>query len=300
MARRFGGEEGKMAAKVFAKLTPPIDRALSAFSSVDQAEVGRRLNAHQYAVFSEMQKNLLLLKKQRYDKELTEHDVPSEILSRFRGKTGKIMIQIYPREDIWEREPLARFVADLRTVDPEVTGTPVQNFEYIGLLRDSYLQATGEAMIAIAVLIMIHFRSVRLTMLTLLPLGLGMAWTLLAMPILGIRFNPANIITLPLVVGAGVAYGVYTVDRYREMGTADIWGTSTGKAILLSALTTIIGFGSLIPARHQGIASLGTLMTIGITMCMIAALYVLPALIELSQRRNHSPRPRPESKPALR
>lgn len=300
MARRFGGEEGKMAAKVFEKLTPPIDRALNAFSSVDQAEVGRRLNAHQYAVFSEMQKNLLLLKKQRYDKELTQEDVPPEILSRFRGKTGKIMIQIYPREDVWEREPLARFVSDMRTVDPDVTGTPVQNYEYIGLLRDSYLQATGEAMIAIAVLILVHFRSLRLTTLTLLPLGLGMAWTLLAMPILGIRFNPANIITLPLVIGAGVAYGVYTVDRYREMGTADIWGTSTGKAILLSALTTTIGFGSLIPAKHQGIASLGTLMTIGIAMCMIAALYVLPALIELSSRRNNRQRPRPESHPALR
>ena len=300
MARRFGGAEGKMAAKVFAKLTPPIDRALKAFSTVDQAEVGRRLNAHQYAVFSEMQKNLLLLKKQRYDKELTEHDVPPEILSRFRGKTGKIMIQIYSKEDVWEREPLTRFVEDLRSVDPDVTGTPVQNFEYIELLKRSYLEATGEAMIAIAVLIMLYFRSLRLTLLTLLPLGLGMAWTLLAMPILGIRFNPANIITLPLVVGAGVAYGVYTVDRYHEMGTADIWGTSTGKAILLSALTTTIGFGSLIPARHQGIASLGTLMTIGITMCMIAALYVLPVFIELSQRKNSRQQARPESKPALR
>jgi hopanoid biosynthesis associated RND transporter like protein HpnN len=300
MARKFGGEEGRMASKVFAKLTPPIDRALKAFSDVGQEEVGRRLNAHQLAVFGEMQKNLQLLKKQRYDKELTETDVPPEILSRFRGKSGKIMIQVYPKQNVWEREPLAQFVEEMRTVDAEVTGTPVQNFEYIGLLRDSYLQATGEALVAISILILIHFRSIRLTVLTLLPLGLGMAWTLLAMPILGLRFNPANIITLPLVVGAGVAYGVYTVDRYREMGTADIWGTSTGKAILLSAMTTIIGFGSLIPARHQGIASLGTLMMIGITMCMISALYVLPSLIELSRRSSGKPRSRPKTEPALR
>ncbi len=299
MARKYGGAEGRMASKVFEKLTPPIDRALNAFSSLDQKEVGKRLNAHQYAVFSEMQKNLLLLKKQRYDRELTENDVPAEIRSRFRGKTGKIMIQVYPKEDIWDREPLARFVEDLRSVDPEVTGTPVQNFEYIGLLRDSYLQATGEAMVAIAVLILIHFRSFRLTMLTLLPLGLGMAWTLLAMPILNLHFNPANIITLPLVVGAGVAYGVYTVARYREMGSADIFSTSTGKAVLLSALTTIFGFGSLMLARHQGIASLGTLMTLGITMCMIASLYVLPAMIELSQRRK-STQGRPKPQPAVR
>jgi predicted RND superfamily exporter protein len=136
--------------------------------------------------------------------------------------------------------------------------------------------------------------NLRYVVMTLLPLGLGICWTLLAMPILGIRFNPANIITLPLVVGAGVAYGVYTVDRYRETGSADIFGTSTGKAILLSALTTMFGFGSLIIARHQGIASLGLLMTLGITMCMVAALYVLPALIELTQGKKKTG-PRRES-----
>ncbi|MBV9463577.1 MAG: MMPL family transporter, partial [Verrucomicrobiae bacterium] len=131
-----------------------------------------------------------------------------------------------------------------------------------------------------------NWRALVYTMMACLPLGLGIVWTLGAMPILHLRFNPANIITLPLVIGAGVAYGVYTTDRFRETHSPAIFSTSTGKAVLLSAITTMFGFGSLILATHRGIASLGLLMTLGITMCMITALYVLPALLDFILRRS--------------
>jgi predicted RND superfamily exporter protein len=57
--------------------------------------------------------------------------------------------------------------------------------------------------------------------------------------------------------------------------------TSTGKAVIVSALNTIAGFGSLLVAKHQGISSLGAVMAIGTGMCMLASLTVLPAVLHL-------------------
>ncbi|HWH68917.1 MAG TPA: MMPL family transporter, partial [Candidatus Sulfotelmatobacter sp.] len=60
---------------------------------------------------------------------------------------------------------------------------------------------------------------------------------------------------------------------------------STGKAVLVSGLTSIAGFGSLILAKHRGIQSLGLVMSVGLATCMIAGLTFLPALLNLSARR---------------
>ena len=101
---------------------------------------------------------------------------------------------------------------------------------------------------------------------------------------MGVPFNPANIMTLPLVVGIGVTNGIHILNRFSEEQRASILAKSTGKAVLVSALTTIAGFGSLIPAKHQGIASLGIVMSLGVAACMIAALTFLPALLEWLMR----------------
>jgi predicted RND superfamily exporter protein len=134
-------------------------------------------------------------------------------------------------------------------------------------------------------MIFLHFRSVVATLLTLIPLAVGCIWTLGWMPIHALQFNPANIIALPLTVGIGIAFGVYLVDRFRETGVAGSFCNSTGRAILLSALTTMIGFGSLIPGNHQGIATLGTLMTGGVGYCLLSALIVLPPILEIFRRK---------------
>jgi predicted RND superfamily exporter protein len=96
-----------------------------------------------------------------------------------------------------------------------------------------------------------------------------------------IPFNPANIMTLPLVIGIGVTNGIHILNRYAEERTAGILARSTGKAVLVSGLTAIAGFGSLILAQHRGIRSLGLVMSGGIALCMIAGLTFLPALLNL-------------------
>ena len=101
------------------------------------------------------------------------------------------------------------------------------------------------------------------------------------MGVFQIPFNPANIMTLPLVIGIGVTNGIHILNRFAEEQHPSILARSTGKAVLVSGLTAIAGFGSLTLARHRGIQSLGSVMSIGITTCMIAALTLLPALLSL-------------------
>ena len=96
-----------------------------------------------------------------------------------------------------------------------------------------------------------------------------------------VPFNPANIMTLPLVIGIGVTNGIHILNRYAEERTPGILARSTGKAVLVSGLTAIAGFGSLMLAQHRGIHSLGVIMSVGIATCMIAGLTFLPALLNL-------------------
>jgi predicted RND superfamily exporter protein len=129
-------------------------------------------------------------------------------------------------------------------------------------------------------LLIVVLRSVRDTMLVILPLALAALLTVAASVLLGISFNFANVIVLPLLAGLGVASGIHLVARARDpaRGMA-LMQTSTPRAVILSALTTIGSFGSLAISSHRGTASMGELLTIAIAFTLICTLIVLPALM---------------------
>jgi predicted RND superfamily exporter protein len=120
--------------------------------------------------------------------------------------------------------------------------------------------------------------------LSLLPVAIGALWLAGLMGRLGIPINLANIMTLPLVIGIGVTNGIHILNRFAEERTPGILSRSTGKAVLVSGLTAIAGFGSLMLAQHHGLYTLGCLMATGIATCMIAGLTFLPALLNLLGR----------------
>jgi len=216
---------------------------------------------------------------------MTLEDVPPKVRQMFVGKTGKFLVRVFPKENIWNREPLVKFVHDVQPVAPTVTGTPLGLYEFVDILLRGYIKAALWALLVITVLIFVDFRGAYATLLVLLPLIVGMTWMVGAMTLVHIEFNPANIMVLPLMVGIGVAYGIYVVQRFREDGEATFYSKSTGRAVVLSALTAMIAFGSLIIGAHRGIRSLGMVMTIGIGACLIAALALLPALLEIARRK---------------
>jgi len=264
-----------------------LRRSIIAFRKemlVETAEVKARLFQFQTALFTDIRETFQALQTQDVSGPMHSEDLPIALRNRFIGQSGKYLLQVYPKEDVWQRDKQEEFVKEVRTIDPNVTGTPVQLYEYTTLLKDSYKEAAWYALGAIAILVFIHFRSVAAVVLALLPVGIGAIWMTGLMGRFGISFNPANIMTLPLVIGIGVTNGIHILNRFAEEQTPALLGKSTGKAVLVSGLTTIAGFGSLILAKHQGIASLGFVMSAGVTTCMLAALTFLPALLNLLMR----------------
>jgi len=248
------------------------------------AEHAAKLAQFQQALLADLRDTFQLLQQQDDRTPLRVNDLPPALLHRFVGVNGKFLIQVYPKEDVWQRGPQEKFVKELRTVDPNVTGTPVQLYEYETLLKNSYVQAAWYSLAAIALMVLFHFRSFSAVILALIPVGIGTLWLAGLMGWFGVPVNLANIMTLPLVIGIGVTNGIHILNRYAEEGTPGILSRSTGKAVLVSGLTAIAGFGSLILAQHRGIRSLGIIMSVGIATCMIAGLTFLPALLNLIGR----------------
>ncbi len=248
---------------------------------VSPGAASRKLAAFQSALFNDVQETFRALHDQDDTSGMRIEDLPAGLRNRFVGVTGKYLLQVYPKADVWQRDKQETFVKELQAVDPKVTGTPVQLYYYTKLLKDSYEQAAWYALIAIALMTLIHFRTFSSVILALLPVGIGCIWMGGIMGAFRIPFNPANIMTLPLVIGIGVTNGIHILNRFAEEKHAGILSKSTGKAVFVSGLTALSGFGSLIIAQHRGIRSLGEVMSVGVVTCMIAALTFLPAVLNL-------------------
>jgi hopanoid biosynthesis associated RND transporter like protein HpnN len=226
-------------------------------------------------------------------------DVPPEIRRKFISDRGRFLLQIHPAVNIWDRDGAARFVADLRRVDPEVTGTPIITHEAILLMERAYKQGAVYAIIVVSALTFLLLRRVPETLLALLPLGLGLVWTAGLMYGFDLQFNLGNVFGIPLILGAAAEYGLNIVIRFmegRDHG-GPLVARSTLMAVLVNGLTTVVGFGSLMLAHHRGIFGLGLLLTLGTAAALIAALIVLPVVLRLIHRPAARPRA-PRKEPA--
>ncbi|HEY2329427.1 MAG TPA: MMPL family transporter, partial [Verrucomicrobiae bacterium] len=268
-----------------------LRRTMLAGDNTKLETYAEKLSQYQQALFDDLRVTFRTLQNQDDRAPLQIEDLPPALRDRFVGVHGKFLLQVYPRKNIWQHDHQKEFVETLRrALDPQnsnqpvITGTPVQLLEYTTLLKDSYITAAWYSLAAIALMVFFHFRSLAAVVLALIPVGIGTLWLVGLMGWQNLPFNPANIMTLPLVIGIGVTNGIHILNRYAEEGTPGILARSTGKAVLVSGLTAIAGFGSLILAKHRGIHSLGFIMSVGIATCMVAGLTFLPALLNLIGR----------------
>lgn len=208
-------------------------------------------------------------------------DLPFELLSRWVNAAGEELVEIVPSEDLNDAEASARFVADVTAVAPNATGLPVVYEEAAATVTRAFSFALAYAFVIVSLLLIIFMGSVRDAVLVLVPIVFAAALTAGFSVLLGLPLNFANIIALPLLVGVGVDSGIHMVHRMRTEPPADgdVIHTSTSRAVLMSALTTVASFGNLAFASHLGMASMGQLLTIGMAMSVVAILGLLPALI---------------------
>jgi hopanoid biosynthesis associated RND transporter like protein HpnN len=218
-------------------------------------------------------------------------DLPAEVRDRFISPQGTFLLRVFSSEDIWDPAPLGKFVEDLQRVDPDVSGDPVLLYFFTSAFRNACLWAAGIGLMVITLMLCGVFRSLKLTLLALIPLFVGTGWTLNLMWLLGIPFNQANVLFLPLILGEGIEFGIIILVRWQMEASARVitLPASTAKGVLLAALTTTVGFGSLMVSGHQGTFSLGLLATVGSLSVLLASLSVLPAFLRLVESRAAAP-----------
>jgi hopanoid biosynthesis associated RND transporter like protein HpnN len=249
----------------------------------DRPDTTRRLREIQGELRDALGAQLRRLHDNLAPRPMTVADLPREVKRKFIGESGAFLVQIYPSVNTWDRSGAAQFVAEMRSVDPAVTGSPVISYEAGRMMEHAYFEGSLYALILVGVFSAVMLRRWRSAVLAVLPMVLGTLWTVGVMRLFGLSFNLANVWALPLIIGASAEYGLNVALRHQEAVTdgGPVLARSTVMAVLLNGLTTIAGFGSLMVARHQGIFSLGLLLTVGAVAGLTASLIVLPALLRL-------------------
>ena len=207
--------------------------------------------------------------------------VPAALRDRWVAEDGRAKVEIHAVAPIHrDREALRRFVESVRNAAPRATGPPVTVLEAGDAVVAAFVRATAIAVVAIALLLAVTLRSLRSVVIGFLPLALAALVTIAAMVAAGLSFNHANVIVLPLLFGLGVANGIHLLARERREGAAaPAIRSSTPRAVLFSALTTLASFASLGISSHPGTASMGVLLTIALLSLLACSLTVLPGLM---------------------
>ena len=261
-------------------------------TQVTDPEAGeRRLRRLEYGLLANLPDSLVKLQRAMDAYPVTLKDLPDDLLMRWHAPDTTQRIEAFPKEDISDNSALRRFIHEVRAVAPEATDFPVLSLESGIAIVKAFQQAFTGALIVITLLLLIELRRVGDTIIILIPLLLAGACTAAVTVVLNIPFNFANIIALPLLLGIGVDSAIHMVHRLRSTLPPEghLLKTSTARAVLVSALTTIVSFGNLSFSNHPGTASLGLILTIGVLITLVSTLIVLPALITLRQYPSPGP-----------
>ncbi len=225
-------------------------------------------------------------------REFGIEDLPPLIQGRFRERDGSVgnpvlVEPIFDIERMHEFSNQKALIDEVRqTADSVEPGTPVVGqlpltVDMIASITVDGPRATAYSFLAVILLTCVLFRNISTIIQAQLALLLGVGWMVCAMLALNLRVNFLNFIALPITFGIGVDYGVNILTRIRREGPAHIVEIvkTTGGAVSLASLTTIIGYGSLLIAGNQGFVSFGRLAILGEVTCLTAAIFILPAYI---------------------
>ena len=294
LTARFSDAEEQSFAAGKSDLVDRIGGVLKGIESLrqqlDQAgatQAQARTRAFEQALFAGAQTGQALLHTWLAAKPVGESDLAPELLARFKSSAGHYVAYVTPRGSIWDVTFLDRFVSGVKQIAPRVTGFPITHQVYSRMIVRGFRQAMAYAFLAVVILLAVDFRRVHAVLLALLPLGLGFLLLQLLVWIAGVRYNYANIAAFPVLMGYGVSFGVNMVHRWMEdqSKTAFVAAATIGKGVVLSASTALAGLGSIVFARHRGVATFGFVLLGSITLCLLLATLVLPIVIDLIYQR---------------
>jgi hopanoid biosynthesis associated RND transporter like protein HpnN len=207
-------------------------------------------------------------------------ELPEELRRRYVSPDGRARVEVFPREDLRDNAAMDRFVRAVQALAPHAAGAPVTFVEAGNAVVRACLEATAIALLATLSLSLAALRRLRDAFLVLLPVVLAALLTAGACVPLDLSFNLANIIALPLLLGLSIAFGLYLVVRSRDSRDLErLLRSSTPRAVFFSALTTAVSFGALAFSEHPGMAGMGQLLVLALSLTLVSSLLVLPALL---------------------
>ncbi len=231
------------------------------------------------------------------ERPFTWDDFPAKDRGQFQNKEGKPgnFVLIYPSVALRDGRNAMAFRDDIGTI-VTASGKEFHAGSSNLIVADmlSMIEREGPIAAALAlgmvfVILFIDFRSVKAALLVMTPVVVGVLWMGGMMKLFGMQLNFFNVVVFPSIIGIGDDAGVHIYHRYREEGRKSIPFVMkrTGLAVTLSTVTTIVGYAGLLNAHHPGLQSIGYLAIMGLGTTLVTAYFVLPALLEVFDRKRH-------------
>ncbi|MDP4023249.1 MMPL family transporter [Methylobacterium sp. NEAU 140] len=221
---------------------------------------------------------LARLRDLMHPEKITLANLPPQLKADWVAADGRARIEVHPKGDSNNDTVLRNFADAVLKIAPHATGAPVSTTRSSYTILGAFVQAAVTAFVLIFVILSVALRKPWDVAMTLGPLVIATLWTLMAMEIIGMPLNFANIIALPLMLAVGVAFHIYYVIAWRA-GVTDMLASSLTRAIFFSAMTTGTAFGSLVLSSHPGTASMGKLLALSLFFTLLAAFFVVPATL---------------------
>lgn len=189
------------------------------------------------------------------------------------------LISIYPKGNIWDKNNMKNFTRELQEISPRVSGMPPLMDRLMVIMGNDGKRAVLLTLAVVFVLLLLDFGRFRDAILAMTPMVIGIVWMTGLMGLLGLKINILNIMAIPLIVGIGIDDGVHLLHRWHiEKDIYHVFA-STGKAVTITSLTTMLSFGSLVFATYRGFGSFGLALFIGTGMCLLASVLILPGFL---------------------
>ncbi|MDA0747942.1 MAG: MMPL family transporter [bacterium] len=227
--------------------------------------------------------------------ELDVEDLPKNVLRKFATVDGSraYFAFIFPSVQLRDGKNAMAFSDDshvIQAASGKVFYSSSSSIIFADMLRlmirDSRI-AVSVSLVVVFLIVVMDFRSLHKGLLVMLPLACGAVWMCGTMFVADMKLNFYNIVALPTIIGMGIDNGVHLYHRYQEEGKGSMLLVlkSTGGAMFVSMLTTMVGFFGLMTATHPGLNSIGKLAIIGLMTCFVAAVVLLPALLQVLEDR---------------
>jgi predicted RND superfamily exporter protein len=215
-------------------------------------------------------------------------DLPPSLLDQYANRDRDLfLITVYPQGTIYERDFFYRFVEDLERVSDKATGAPPLFISLIRILGREGRNAVLLTLVIVFVLLAVDFRSPKEALAAMIPLAFGLFWMVGFMNLAGINLSIMTVIGLPLIVGIGIDDGVHVMHRWKNEGSGRIRTVfaSTGKAILLTSLTTMLAFGSMVFSVFPAWGLFGGALFLGVAACFLTTVGFLPGILSWFDRK---------------